>query len=140
MIVHEAQQPVIPVMTELATRKPLRDETAPIFRCQRLRLVHPDVTGIKHLAVEVFPFDDVAVYQGDVIRRLQQTKGGNDGRANASAADNVVHVFSFRDAAMILPSLLGGFVSCWYRSSARRARETIRERSASFSNCANFSS
>src|SRR6202012_5986690 len=40
MIVHQADQPVIALMTDLAPRKPFREEVAAVSGCQRLGLVH----------------------------------------------------------------------------------------------------
>ena len=62
VVVHEAEQPVVPVKPELAPAKPLREEVAAVFRGQRLRLVLPDLAGVEHLAVEVLAFDGVAVH------------------------------------------------------------------------------
>src|ERR1700722_18486135 len=114
MIVHQTDEPIMSLMTNLPPCKPFRDETAVVFLCQGPGLVGAHLPRSKQLPIQVLWFDLVAVDQRNVLGRFQQTERRDDGRANAPAADNVVHSGSFLIIpAMSLPSLLGGLVICW---------------------------
>ena len=113
VIIYQAEQPVVAVMTDFPLGIPFWQKLAAIFVAEGLRLVLAEVIRIEQLPVEVLAFELVPIDQSDVAGFFEQTEGGDDGRANAATADDVVHIDSFRDAASNLPGWLVGLVFNW---------------------------